>query len=534
MPDDKIEQNLVTVNLPQGGNDPHLSDKDNSRKRHDLEKKNIPAVNQASHSKGLQHMLSGSNPVMLGEDPPDGGDSGIALGTLTITPADNGKVSIEENTVNGPFDIVYTRPDSESPRDPASNLQADDAAMIARVFMLAKLAAARLEMRDILLKLTERMDLINDMTSTEDGAPFAQTMLARLEAEEHEAPVDRTGGWDQASPKPPHRIKVSAPATWKMEDALAHAMRNIRENLRQYAGRRNFALLCTFAWTLVWIWIPIWDDGKYEPILAPVLGFILLLLGIFFVLNALNLKTIKERLEEKVHEAAVEKLDELLASLVQNNVNVAALNVKDARVIRANEQSDVPGYAERLTDALDGQASYVGITSEALLQRMDQTLHMKERLNSIEAVIKARQTHVLHGAKHIKDHRDRVRRSIAAGGSGVFVGFFTYEVGESVMEYMHVTHQQDSSAMMHWLIANGPRISGQSKPNQGHLSAGSTAAYTTGAQPKLDLEFARSFHTPQLYAHSMLLTITIVVSVLTAWIAMRKPASEQAGAHGHH
>jgi hypothetical protein len=58
--------------------------------------------------------------------------------------------------------------------------------------------------------------------------------------------------------------------------------------------------------------------------------------------------------------------------------------------------------------------------------------------------------------------------------------------------------------------------------------------HTTAHGPVLDPDFVNGYHRPELYAQSWLLTITLVVSVLTAWIAIRKPPAEQAAGHAHH
>jgi hypothetical protein len=293
-----------------------------------------------------------------------------------------------------------------------------------------------------------------------------------------------------------------------VESRLAGWTKDGRDAVQRYKGAVLVLGAVLFAWLLAWVWIPYLGNYQYEARGSAWLFAGLGAGAVFFLVNALNLKSIGHRLEEKVHERAVEKLRAILESMVQTNANVAALNLIvpfPGRVIRA-------------------------IPPESLLERMDGALKVRDRFNSIAAVIKARQAHVVDGAKHIEEHRDRVRRSIAAAGSGVFVGFFTYEVGESIMSYLHVTHQQDSSAMFYWLAANGERIRARGAAQaHGHADSG-----TVAHAPALHPDFVAAYHKPELYAHSWLLTITIIVSALTAWIAMRKPAAEQAGGHGHH
>lgn len=511
---------------------------------------------------GLSTMLADGDPIPLYQQiPPPGTDPHTPphrLGMLRIEDGPAATVAIEDRTLNVRIDIVYRRPAAPDASADLHRIAPDDAAIVVRVYLLAKINAARIEMRDILLLLTQRRGRIAALARrNRSGGLAAQRMLSRLEDdEEHAGGHDHEGGAPRARRrrrgagsnllakarrwswrtvvavrKRVHRspawtafARRAAPACDALarhaarypmafyEDWLARRTAAMRETLHRWKLLAGLFTVLLFAWILFWVWVPYTGNYAYEPIGSDILACLLVGVGAFFLLNTLNLKTIPDRLDEKVHELAVDELNALLASLVQTNANVASVNLADGAFSAYDD----------------------GMAPEALLCRMDDTLHMKERLKSIEAVIKARQAHVLDGAHHIKEHRDRVRRSIAAAGSGVFVGFFTYEVGESVMGYVHVTHQQDSSSMLHWLFANSANIRADERSTKHAAAAPHATATSAHGHPQLDPEFVSNFHKPELYAHSWLLTITIIVSALTAWIAMRKPAEEQGGGHGHH
>lgn len=549
-------------------------------------------------------LLAGGNPITLFAEPSTKKDLGfedgdvrpppIALGQLQIAPARTPGIKVKAYSANE-FDIVYLRADSTNPHD--VRLRPDDAAIIVRAFLLAKLTTARLEMHTTLQSLAkqrvkvEGCDPKHHATKGSFGraldkvrslrAKIARTkkaaMLARLKREcrriramatrshakdagngtrlivrreraldKLRAPHDRAARLlramfiecESSHSRGKHDSKA-LPANFLLagEDRLARWTESMRELSQDKKGVALFINVALLVSTICWVWLP-YRYGHNSPMFDVVLGVLLCIGLIFMLLNALNLKSVKQRLEEHLHEVAVDGLNNVLAALVQSNANVAATYIEVASNV---------GVAD-------------GVAPEPLLCEMDRALNLKDRLNSIEAVVKARQAHVTTGVKHIEEHRDRVRRSITAAGSGVFVGFFTYEVGESVMNYLHLTHQQDQGAMLYWLFANNARITNSARQDDAPevhahaMPAVSVPAGAPGAQPpalakvaaqgetastvhhgqKLNTVFVESFHRPELLAHSMLLTITIIVSVFTAWIAMRKPAAEQAGGHGHH
>lgn len=489
---------------------------------------NTHAVGGA-HGAEMEDLLAGSAPIELNKTmragPPD--DDSFLLGELRIATAPaNQSATIEthrisERTHNNAFYIDYERPSTVFEYDENFEMQADDAAMILRAFMLAKMTTSRLETRRILQEQTNGLARLRTAIDADKQHVFSSNMLKEWQkvedaAEEH-----------GKSHNAPHKRYA---LMW--EDVFAQRATVLHDFVHRHKGWLYGGVFAMLVLTLYWVWFP---EFQYWSELGKLLTGTSVAGGIVFLLYALNLKVLKTRIAEQLHENSTKKLNKTMAGLIQTNANVAALNMEPLQ-----------------------QDAYV---SDLLLCKMDQALHLKERLTSIEKVIKARATYVGADALHIEQHRDRVRRSITAAGSGVFVGFFTYEVGESVMSYLHVTHHQDQNSMLYWLFANGERIKAQQgyaaalpAPQEtqethaaqasdahetpkavqsGHQEA-AVASHTVHPGPAIDPEFIQAYHDPEVFAHSVLLTLTIVFSLITAWIAIRKPEAEQGGGHGHH
>jgi hypothetical protein len=506
--------------------------------------------------RSLSGMLAGGDPIRLFTEPHAGlrdpSHSPIQVGKLTLmAPASGDQAcAINDHSQVAHFDIVYVRPDLPLRAADASVIRPDDAAMIVRVFMLAKLAVARAEIRQVLVELASKRRRIDRLCR--NCKDHAKSKRRRRAAE-----AALRGLWFELKSEDPGRPKRATRGTDRMvalESTLANWTASLHRRTADHKGAVFLTSLLLFAATICWLWAPYWNDDAPG---ATVSGWWLAALvaagALFFLMNALNLRSVEQKLEENVHEHAVEMLNGILGTLVQTNANVAAANLG---------QHDQHGPEQF-------------VPPEVLLRQMDEALHLKERRASIEDAIRTRQAHVGELASQIEHQRDRVRRSITAAGSGVFVGFFTHEVGESVMKYMHLTHREDPNAMLFWLFANGsasphPAATSSARPAHaaeaqhkqlqaapalpappsGHAQAvppahapalparpaGHEQAVPQAHAPSLDPTFVAAFHKPELFAHTVLLTVTITVSILTAWITMRKPASEQGAGHasGHH
>lgn len=474
-------------------------------------------------------LLKGSHPIRLDATTDaaerDPTRRSFVLGELVISDAssDSAEVVVTERTHNEAFYITYVRPAFPLATGETGEMRPDDAAMIVRAFMLAKLATARLDVRDILktqTRLTTKLQQANTSEQYRISSINRMLVLLRqLKAEEAEE-AEEKGSHHPDNKKDTYAHVMASPALLAMENSMARFAQSFHDKVHRQKSLLYLAMFIALAIVLFWVWIPY----RFHSIpltawswLGTILVALCLAGGVVFLLYALNLKQLRHHIEETLYKRSTDRLHETMAELVQANANVAVVNLSP-------EPQDGP-------------------VSELLLCKMDQNLHLKERLTSIESVIKARAAYLSANAQHIEKHRDRVRRSITAAGSGVFVGFFTYEVGESLMSYLHVAHHQDPNAMLYWLIANIDRIKvkdghAEVLPAPDHASATHqetiAAPHTVQHGHEIDAAFLATYHQPELYAHSWLLTLTIVFSVITAWIAIRKPEAEQSGGHGHH
>ena len=522
----------------------------------------------------ISAVLAASNPITVGEwlrtDERDAQKDDISLGSLILRSVPfgwpvNARISYE---VEGEqFEVVYRRVRTGHSNEESASLSAEDAAMIARVFLLAKISAARYEMR------TTLADMASCRHRLEDASNILKRGISGIEKKNANKNLEKLLCDLQARENHRHTHTNKLSLRIRFEHFCAPYVTQFQNAMSAHKTVVMVATCLSVMLALVWAWWPYLFG--YNHVGFSIIGWWLFLVGVtgglVLLVSALNLKSLPIRIEELVNGGTIERLNSTLVSLVQTNANVAAINV-------------VPVPRE-------------GLPSELLLHEMDKTLHLKERLVSIEGVIKARESHLISNLRHLEEHRDRVRRNIIAAGSGVFVGFFTYEVGESIMEYLHVSHRQDAKAMLYWLIksdlkrpqvessmivnnistnslsyqidpakfdrnhwksaSNGrtkasgnaadavksdtsqsisPRLSSLQplKAQAGSTSAGTSTPLEVADKPTFDRIFLDEFHRPELFAQSCLLTATIIISVLAAWITVRKPSAEKLSGHGHH
>lgn len=253
--------------------------------------------------------------------------------------------------------------------------------------------------------------------------------------------------------------------------------------------RASIFILC-----LLLVTVDSWGHGLRQLfillLLAPFVG--ILLTGFFLV--ASNFRPLASKVEEKL----VERLDHGIASiasdLMQSNLSVAALHIRLGNKI---DPTPVPEY---------------------VLREMDDALHIKHTMASLEKVMQARQRHVQSSIHHLKEQQQRARRAVTAGAGGIFVGYFTYEAGEAVLKYIHVAGRADDRDLHYWLQTDATHQTRTEQPSSS----------------KIEEVYKDRFHHHELLGQAWLLTITLTVSLLAGWLGWRKPPEEQAGGHGSH
>lgn len=413
------------------------------------------------------------------------------------------------------------------------SMQADDLAVMARVYFLTQISAAR---RAFLRDLRQAAQLYQQLEAKPDHDSKKEQKQKRKERQKHKRELKEAQ-------------KAACRTVWQLNAEARDDKHAGKPSVRQYfenwgvlfmkffaalflalpvirvACKLLIAVIClaTILAALGFIWAPYLDlPTAAVPWreLRPVFGYITLtgaiIVGLIFLFFALNFRTLAERAGEMLIEWRTHRFADLVASLGSANANVAAsrIGIKWARY-----HMDTASVKEESVELC------VPWIPEGLLARFDEQLHVKERLTSLERVLKAHDTQTAEKMHHIEEDRARARRTVTAAASGIFVGLVTSEVGEMVLQYQHVAGSSDQNALLYWLVEQREAIAGQ---------ASHSAAEGAGHHSSPEHEYAHRFHHEELWAHSLLLTITLVFSLIAAWIAIRKPASEQAGGHGHH
>lgn len=260
-------------------------------------------------------------------------------------------------------------------------------------------------------------------------------------------------------------------------------------------------------------------------------GHLIILTGVVlaFLGVSLNLRTMEDRVGEKIEETTADELDKILSGLTQSNASVAALNTLPATEV---------------------------CVPELLLREFDEKFRTKDAISSLEKVILARKRDLTMRISHIKEHQQRARRAATAAAGGVFTGFFTFEVGESVFKYHHFQHGTDDRSMFFWFSAEAGHFGNPDLKNENKVKPKEVTDYfnackekhgamhsacmeikkelTESHNGKFDAYFKQQYHNPELVTYGILLIITLTVSLLAALIGWRKPAEEQGGGHGKH
>ena len=378
-------------------------------------------------------------------------------------------------------------------------IRPDDAALIARLFLLSTISKLKSDMRDCLYELNHA--------------------LSKDEKDEKDKKDTTSEAKDNLASKAFSVVKILG---WAVEHWLSYLVKN---------AIGSFAFLA-FLWTTVALVIV----GLFYGLLAPIGGYqslpavllwplkiMLVFLATFFALLALNFKDKEDRAQDQILEKTNKRLGEILSELTQTNANVAS----------SNTHPQAAGYVPEL-----------------LLRHFDEVLHTKEAVIGLEKVILARQRDVAVQVHHVKEHQERARRAATAAAGGIFTGFFTFEVGERVFKFMHLIHGQDERSMFFWLSTEAQQFSNPDLVNaQERLplelqetykncvqdgGKSCTTVQQTLSPVQIREHFMKQYQHSEMHAYGLLLAITLVVSLIAAAIGWRKPAEEQAGGHGGH
>ena len=287
----------------------------------------------------------------------------------------------------------------------------------------------------------------------------------------------------------------------RLEDGAAELTRLVVGRVEAHKGFAILWFVNALLLALALIWLPVYTEFAYFGWLK---AASLVFCGAPFVLVlliALNLKKAEDKKTELAVDEATEEIDTIASDLANANAKVAALDFPSVHLS---------------TD------TYI---SENLLRDFDDVMMPKAAVVSLGRVIESRQRIVADRLNHIKEVQQRARRATTAAGGGVFLGFTTYEVGESVLKYGHMVECMDDHSFNYWLYHTTTP-----KPAEAHTEThtevhSETCITESKAMPDM--------HHAELVGHATLLTITLVVSLLAAAVGWRKPAEEQAGESGN-
>ncbi len=327
-------------------------------------------------------------------------------------------------------------------------------------------------------------------------------------------------------------LMVDAMRQFEPEDRLASLRKMLVKNPDSPRVMLSLMGIGVVLGFLYLIWRPYlhtvsdYSDGglmRVLPVFLVIAGT-LMLAGLLLILLNPQTKVETDRLAaaKELNEA----LDKITTDLTQANLVVAAMHI----------------YVDNKPAKMDTKAD------ELFLRKLDDELRVKESLVSVEKVILARKRDVDELTREFRAEQLRVRKALTSSVSGVGVGFLTYELGGAVKNFVLLTNQQHAVNFGFWLEAvvqhdsapkgDGDNSSRSWQPADADVSslaamrrlspeareAGNPETATVYSQ--LEKHFQTHYHRAELMSESVLLTVTLLVSLMAAWVGWRKSADE--------
>lgn len=451
-------------------------------------------------------------------------------------------------------------------------LSPEEAALIARTFLLANISLFRKRARSILTKFDSQVNAPNDQNT--DPAPHKPKIaqlknsknakgdfsslsdkLAQCSLEFREslkpnkfavaitASLLMWGVWGAlltlfptlSVPGKPSHFFEPHQATWLILSLLMAGLTWHTPSGRRWRHTPYIIGIASSAALpgaiLTWLLWPSWmyaHHGQTPVEFDTTIQILLALAGLAFLLLTGNFEASEHKRKLEAYNQAKEEFDRLLSDLAQTNANVASLHL-----------------------VRDGKADESPLVPELILRKVDALLQTKEAVVSLESVIRARQRYVHDNVSEILDNQQQVRRSVLAAGSGMLAGYITFDAGSAVMQYIDLPVGYDGKSYDFWMATQMRNIlsAPEKNPNEAIVECslqplpyppnGGTNAFST-----LSVKIPRSkcsslqemasfrskYHEDELMDTGLLLTITFIVSLLAAWIAARKPEKELSGA----
>ncbi len=284
----------------------------------------------------------------------------------------------------------------------------------------------------------------------------------------------------------------------------------------------TFSTTCFFLSICIWLPILIPAHYKFNTLWAmvPLIIISSIWLGFPFFTSIRNI--LKTENEDEFIKETIKNLKKIQSDLSLINTKVAACHIAFDDKVRSR----------------DFALWYV---AEPILRDIDDKLKIKQAFASLDKVINMQSLLAVH--KDDKEHRLHAAKSITAAGSGIFTGFFTYEVGESVLKYIHATGNADDRSLHYWLYTKAGVAAGKvenvefSSVVAEHTTSTTAEAgksHTTSTTAELDKAYHEKFAHHEIMGQACLLTVTLIVTFLAMYISYKKPHDAGEAGHGHH
>jgi hypothetical protein len=230
-----------------------------------------------------------------------------------------------------------------------------------------------------------------------------------------------------------------------------------------------------------------------------------------FALVALDFQSKEEREALEVHEEIHHALTTHMHEITQTALSVSLGNL--VRPAKPQAYSYFP---------------------EMLIKQMDKEIGTLEAVESFKRLIGDRIKTTEAAVKKTHEGQQHARRTVMAAGSAIFTGYFAFEAGEKVIEFQHLQSKCDMLSFYHWNQWVSPYATKEELRKNDELISKANSHTATQVAGTHVCNSYEDFNNHQVHSTGLLLIVTLVVSLLTAIVAIRKPSDEHGGGGGHH
>jgi hypothetical protein len=297
--------------------------------------------------------------------------------------------------------------------------------------------------------------------------------------------------------------------------AVSKDIFNARAQLLQLASRLGAFWGPQLGLTLMSLVLGLWPFMAnllhVDFLSATIYGSIPLLFS--FALVALDFQPKEEKEAIEMHEEIHHALTNHMHEITQTALSVSLGNL--VRPLKPHAYSYFP---------------------EMLIRQMDKEIGTLEAVDSFKKLIADRLKTTEAAVKKNHEGQQHARRTVMAAGGAVFTGFFAFEAGEKVIEFQHLQSKCDMMSFYHLMFSRAGQSQGgaESAHHSNVPGAAGNGHATIEVPAQHGCQTYEDFHHHEVHSTGMLLLATLVVSLLTAIVTIRKPADEHGGGSEHH